>query len=182
MNSTNNNYDIEEIKQNYNYHSEKNEEKDEYSDNNLIYKYPKKYYNEENLLKIYWFFNFYMKKKGFSDENIKEIISEIFYFNQAIYNKLNNNFNKCCKSIWNNSKILIKYGYKLLDGIVEIKENNIIFNNGLNLFNNQNEEEKIDTAKNVFKKMNLFFNNNEEWESPEIKKIFSIIEKKKRRI
>ena len=27
--------------------------------------------------------------------------------------------------------------------------------------------------------MNLFFDNNEEWESPEIKKIFSIIEKKK---
>jgi len=155
----------------------------------FIYDYPSIFYNEKNLCKIFWFLRIFIEEKKISIEDIKEIISpEIYFFNEGIYRIISKNISyKGKENIWGNIKHYIETGYKFFEGIRDIKENDIYFNEGLNLFKNGDENDKIKTALNEYDDLENFFNNNNTiklWEQLEkkIKEKINILENRKKAI
>ena len=150
-----------------------------YNNDTLIFKFPEMYYNENNLLQIYWYFNYYLKNEGFGKEYLKKLIPEIFDFNEEI-NKLLST--PCKDNKWNIIKKYIGLGYKLIEGIIDISKDSIIFNKGLNLFTNINfnsDEKRIDRAIDTFNKLNNLFKKKDDWMPIEIKEIKNILIKEK---
>ena len=125
-----------------------------------------------------------MKEKINNEEIIKKIITpEIYYYTKGIETILQNKKNNLKEDV----EFLID-NYKFFEGIKDIKENNIIFNDAINLFKEKNEEEKIELAKNIFDSTKNIFDKYEIkfWDEKEkldnlIKKI-EIIKKKYKEI
>ena len=162
--------DINEIKKEFDFKEKDNflnviELKDKFYKKYIIYYYPKELYKEENLLQIFWFFNFFIRKYVNDNDFQKIIPSELNEFNLVIdyilreYKKtINNNFNH-----------IIKLSYKLLEGIEEVKEDEINFSDGLDLFKDSNKEDKVDIALETITKiknyLKEYMNNKELWTS-----------------
>ncbi len=90
------------------------------------------------------------------DENeLQKIISsELYYFNKEIKYILENEEN-----IWNKLKNYIKLGYRLFEGIRDIKDkNNIKFNKGLDLFV-EDEQINIKKAIDSYEEIKIFLIN-----------------------
>ena len=149
------------------------------------YDYLLKYYqncnNEEDIIKNYWYYHFYViKEKKFDRENIKKIISpEIYYFIDGItYILENDNLGD-----WYNIKQKIILGFKFFEGIREINEkNNIYLNDGFDLFKNKDLETNIEKILNIYNNLEKFFcnkNAKEYWEhiSSEINEKIKLVEK-----
>ena len=150
--------------------------------NFITYYYPKEFYEEKNLLQIFWFFNFFIRDFIEDNELTKIIPPELNDFNEVIDSYLRENINNVENNIWNHKfKQIIKLGYKLLEGIGKVNKDDIQFSNGIDLFNNKNEEEsinfaleKIDYIRNYFNKI---MNRENMW--VDIKEKIKILEQKK---
>ena len=143
----------------------------------ITYYYPNALYKEENLLQIFWFFNFFIRKYINDDDFQKIIPIELNEFNLVIDYILRENK----KRINTKFKDIIKLGYKLLEGINHVKKDEIGFSDGLDLFKKSNIETKVDialetieTIKNYLKE---YMNNKELWASIEDK--IKMLEKSK---
>ena len=129
------------------------EDKINYKEIKLVYKYPAQYYKKQDIIKLYWFFQiFILKTEQFDKEEIKEKISpELFYFNETIENILGK------KNLWKDIENNIKNIYKYLEGIRDINEKNgIMFNKDNDLFIYK-EKENIIFALDKYEEFKLFF-------------------------
>ena len=174
------------VKKNLDHQPKKNINEFNYLD--FSYDYPSIFYNDKNLCKIFWFLRRFIIEKNIQIDDIKDIISpEIYYFNEGINRIISKNESNEGKEICGDIKHNIELGYKFFEGIRDIKENDIKFNEGLNLFKNGDEIDKIEFALNVYNDFEKFFyNNNSKKLWDEIKKKIdnkiNILEKKKKNI
>ena len=152
-----------------------------YLRNCIIYYYPKELYKNETLLQIFWFFNIFVREYIEDGEIEKIIPKELYDFNKLIdclFRKSTDN-----KIILNNNKEIIKLGYKLLEGISQIKESEkeIKFLKGIDLFQIDNKENSVDKALEKIDKIKRYFKDiigkKKIWDS--IKSKVEILEKSK---
>ena len=108
-------------------------------DNTIIYYYPKKFYKDEKVNKLLFFFEFFLKEY-LSDKEIKKILpDELYNFNHALNYYLGESkyfIDMGSKIIWNkkyNFIDIIKNGYKILEAISEIKNDDIKLKSGITL-------------------------------------------------
>ena len=135
--------------------------------NNISYFYPKDFFKQENLLYIFWFYNFYIFDyiDEYNDDKFKEIIpTELLDFNELIYNIFKGEIDKLDdNTILNNDfKEIVKLGYKLLEGIEKVNDKNkMIFSEGIDLIKKSNKhdnEQKVDISLDSIYKIKKYFN------------------------
>ena len=140
----------------------------------IIFKFPKIFYNNDNIYKIFWFFSIFLPN-NIDETTIENIISpEIFYYSKEIENILKK-YNSIKKiSLIGDLNFLIEH-YKYFEGIKKINENNISFNKGINLFIEDDKIRNIKKANDIFNKINKIFNDynvniKKNWKKTEIQK------------
>ena len=183
---------IKEIKLNFQKINNFSNSKIYFSENNITYYYPKKFYNEQNLFQIFFFFKLFINKY-INDEELNKIIpKDLFEFNLIISSFLHENQifdDKGEKNIFNkkyNFLDIIKTGYKLLEALSDIKDiNNIKFKKGIDIFPNNNylNLNNVDDINIVLDKIDVvkrYINNKNLW--PSIQEKYKILEEKKRQL
>ena len=151
----------------------------------IKYYYPIQYYKEENLLKIFFFFNLFIIDY-IDDNELKKILpDELYYFNEMMNSFLKENKNyidQDKKLFWGNTYNfinIIKTGYKLLDSIKKIKKEKIIFSHGIDLLKSLEVNE--DNVNIIIDKIDIikkYVNNEMLW--PSINDKYKILEEKKK--
>ena len=156
---------------------------------NIIYYYPKKFYEEKHLLKIFFFYNIFIKKY-IDDNELKKIIpDELYDYNLVIdflfkENKYYDNVDE--RVIWKNKYNfinIINIGYKLLEAIRKVEKESIKLNNGIDIFKNKNIEINEENINIVIEKIDIikkYLNDDKLWSS--IQKKYEILEEKKKQL
>ena len=156
---------------------------DDYRNIHSTYYYPEDFYDNKNILKIFWFYQVFLKLfYSVEDKEISQILPKELY-------SLNKNFGQIIKKkdeIWEIMKPNLIKGYKLLEGLRKINEresyNKVLeFTNGIDLFSEGKEEANINNALIYLKTIQKFINeNNDKKDFQEFSNKINILEQRKR--
>ena len=151
---------------------------------NIIYYYPKEYYDKQNLFKIFFFFNIFLEDYIDQKELQKILPKELNEFNLVmnLFLKENKNYmENDKKTIWDipyNFKGIIKIGYELLEAIKKIKKERLFI--GIELFSsNELDEENVNKAIEIIEIIKKYINDEKSWSS--INEKYKILDEKKRK-